>query len=208
MLHGSAVLVHGLCLSIVGPSGHGKSTLAAALCANGAKLVSDGMTPVELADLRVETGFPRVKLSEHSIGMLGRNVGEFAQIHPASRKYYVPVESVSERSHVVLSAVICLDEGERLGIAPLSGAAAAFRLLSNAYLLGHLPEEFNPELFRRSAALANRVPVFTLTRNKVPEQLDATVQCLLRFAETELRANLDPPASSTANSTSCSDNSP
>jgi hypothetical protein len=50
-LHASAVEVDGRALAIIGPSGMGKSTLAALLCAAGAGLVSDDV-------LRVDSGDP------------------------------------------------------------------------------------------------------------------------------------------------------
>lgn len=198
MLHGSAIRVRGACISIVGPSGHGKSTLAAALCARGAKLVSDGMTPVDLTNRAVQPGPPRTKLSAESIGLLGFNVDALERIHPTSEKFYVPVESVDENDDVELSAVICVDAGDQLSLTRMKGAAAAFRLLSNAYLIGHLPKDFDVELFRRAAALADRVPVFALTRHKVPEQLSATVEYLEQFVEAHLNRSQHDAAHASA----------
>jgi hypothetical protein len=51
-LHSSAVEVDGQAVAIVGPSGMGKSTIAALLCAAGAGLVSDDV-------LRVDSAYPR-----------------------------------------------------------------------------------------------------------------------------------------------------
>lgn len=201
VLHGSAVLVRNACISIVGPSGHGKSTLAAALCVRGGKLVSDGMTPVDLTNGCVQPGPSRTKLSEQSIGLLGLNADAFTPIHPTSPKYYVPIEGVADTGDIELAAVICVDEGDQLALTRLQGAAAAFRLLSNAYLIGHLPKDFDVELFRRAAALADRVPVFVLTRQKVPEQLNRTVEYIEEFVETQLRRGAhDAPHASAAGS--------
>jgi hypothetical protein len=47
VLHASAVAVDGTALAFVGQSGRGKSTLAALLCVDGAKLVTDDVLTVE-----------------------------------------------------------------------------------------------------------------------------------------------------------------
>ncbi len=49
-LHASAVEVDGQAVAIIGPSGMGKSTIAALLCAAGAGLVSDDVLRVDSAD--------------------------------------------------------------------------------------------------------------------------------------------------------------
>ncbi len=52
VLHASAVAIDGRALAIVGDSGMGKSTLAAALCEDGARLVSDDLLRVDESDGR------------------------------------------------------------------------------------------------------------------------------------------------------------
>jgi serine kinase of HPr protein (carbohydrate metabolism regulator) len=50
MVHGSAVIIGGLGVLIVGPSGSGKSDLALRLIDRGAKLISDDILYIESAD--------------------------------------------------------------------------------------------------------------------------------------------------------------
>ena len=47
VLHASAVAINGTALGFVGPSGRGKSTIAALMCVNGAKLVTDDLLTVD-----------------------------------------------------------------------------------------------------------------------------------------------------------------
>ncbi len=59
VIHGSCLEIGGRIVSLVGKAGAGKSTLAAMLSQRGAKLVSDGMTPVDPDSLLVAPGPPR-----------------------------------------------------------------------------------------------------------------------------------------------------
>lgn len=66
-LHASAVSVSGKGIAFVAPKGWGKSTLAAALCTEGALLLSDDTLPLTIGDdISVLPGVPHVRLRPDS----------------------------------------------------------------------------------------------------------------------------------------------
>lgn len=75
LVHGSAVRVGERVLVAFGPSGSGKSSLAAALCAEGLDYVSDEVVPIRLADGQV-LAFPMgAQLRPHSSRELSARLG-------------------------------------------------------------------------------------------------------------------------------------
>ena len=180
VLHGSCVQLGRIVLSIVGTSGSGKSTLAAALCARRGQLVSDGMTPIDPITGAVVVAPARVKLAEESLRLLGHDPNTLEQVHPQSLKRYLSVEGCG--GDVKLDAVLCVEDATGTDIVPLTGTAAVMKLVSNSYLAEYLPSEFGPTLLERAAALAERLPIGLLRRERKPEFLGATVQCIETFA--------------------------
>lgn len=70
-LHGSAVVVNGRAVVFLGPKFHGKSTIATALTAAGASLISDDLLAVEHGPtVRVRAGIPSVRLWQDAAAQL------------------------------------------------------------------------------------------------------------------------------------------
>jgi ribosomal protein S18 acetylase RimI-like enzyme len=72
VLHASAVEIGGRALAFSGDSGMGKSTLAAALCTDGARLVSDDLLRLEPGDggWRCHAGPDEVRLRPGAVGVI------------------------------------------------------------------------------------------------------------------------------------------
>jgi hypothetical protein len=71
-LHGSAVAVEGNGIAFLAPKLHGKSTLAQAMVAAGARMASDDVVPVYGgAPARMAPGVPSARLWSDSLGQLG-----------------------------------------------------------------------------------------------------------------------------------------
>jgi hypothetical protein len=81
-LHGSAVSIDGDGICFLAPKFHGKSTLAAALVAAGARLVTDDVLPIETgAGVAVRPGVPTLRLrrdSEAAVALHGMEAGRAA----------------------------------------------------------------------------------------------------------------------------------
>lgn len=179
VLHGSCLNIGGRIVSLVGNSGAGKSTLAATLCQRGAALVSDGMTPVDPDSLLVAPGPARTKLNDESLRLLGQVPSQFGLVHPESLKHYYPVAGAE--SEAKLNLVLIVEDSEETAISPIAGAESLMKLITNVYLVEHLPTEHSPILMQRAAKLIqNGVQVKALRRVREPGRLIETVECIER----------------------------
>ena len=167
-LHSSAVAVSGGALAFVAHKGTGKSTLATALCAAGATLITDDMLPVQLSDPVIAwPSTPAVRLLPDSASHLGY---ASRAIHPATGKYHVKSlpEHQVERRRLPLAAVYEITQAAHDAAAPavrrtaVNGAAALAILLRHNRVGTAIGASESANLFTRAADLARSVPVYRL----------------------------------------------
>lgn len=165
VLHASTVEVGGAALAFVGNSGMGKSTLAALLCAGGARLITDDLLRVEAngdgyhcfpgtSELRLRTSavlvadqFPAACRAPTIDGRIGVRLAnkEARGPLPALKAIVIPHPSRA-----------C----EALRLERLTIARAHFRLLAFPRVGGWLSQEPKRRQFQALAGVAQRVPVF------------------------------------------------
>ncbi|WP_428245398.1 hypothetical protein [Ferrovibrio sp.] len=192
VLHAATVAWRGRTIALCGRTGAGKSTLAAALCRDGADFVGD-----DIATIRTDTatGAPMVwpdgrqhRLWADAIDHLSLGERQGLPIRSNMRKFHVAPSMLAElgREALPLAGVVLLQTRERTvppgppGIKrlPLVDAAPLLRReIYRSFLarqMGH-----DPLLFAQIAALLDRVPVFTLERSLGLEYLDASAALVL-----------------------------
>lgn len=170
-LHGSAVQLGGAGLGFVAPKHHGKSTLAAALVAAGARLVSDDLLPIDAGPpVRMRPGVPVLRLhddSERAVTLAGRGYGRAAHDLGKARLDVAPTDLVTAPWPLTAVYVLAPEPEE-----PEPGAAAvrtrldrlaALQMLTRHTALAPLlsPAEARP-LLTVAAAVARTVPVYEL----------------------------------------------
>ena len=137
-LHANAVEIDGRAVAIMGPSGEGKSTLAAWFHDHGYRIVADDVCVVKFgADLRAyaTTGLPRLRLWAETLEATGRDASEFSRSYVSDvpwDKYDVPIEHGSE-SELELGALFLLERADEIAIERLNGIAAAEAVFANTY---------------------------------------------------------------------------
>ena len=187
VLHGSCLDIRGNLVSIVGSAGAGKSTLAAVLCERGAKLVSDGMTPVHPETLGVAPGAARTKLDDESLRLLGQDCEQFSLVHPESLKRYYPVPGIdtTEQSQraLRLCAIFVVEDAAETSIEAFPAAESLIKLIANVYLASYLPPDHSPILMQRAASLIQHgVQVKALRRAKEAGRLLEIIEAIEREA--------------------------
>ena len=168
-LHGSAVQMNGGAVAFLAPKGHGKSTLAHALVAAGARLVTDDVVPIDLEDVpRMRPGVPHLRLLRDSAHQL--RVGEGHRTGPGGKVVIEPGNLFDVSTETLPVAALYRLQPVRAEGTPqaafrmrLTGVAAAMALLPQVRLARLLGGTEAPVLLDRASTLAERVPVFNLS---------------------------------------------
>jgi hypothetical protein len=171
-LHASCLEIDGRAVAFAGPSGTGKSTLAASLMARGHRLIADDITVVDLvADggpPMVLPSFPRMKLWRDSLDALGLKPGRpLRSDHDTEKFEHISAPSDFRPDPIALAMVCHLSEATVESRQPwrLSGPGAVDMARHNIYRRRIFRAMAGPAmLFRRAAALASAVPQVMLFR--------------------------------------------
>jgi hypothetical protein len=189
-LHGSAVAVNGGGIAFLAPKFHGKSTLAQAMVAAGARLATDDVVPVwPGSPVLMRPGIHRVRLWSDSARRLAEE--HVADGIEDGRKYVIDrhPEDRLVTGPVPLSAIYLLAParaGTMQEVArrhPLAGPSAALSVLRNATLAALLGGSEAPLLLQRAGSVAERVRVYVLEYVRGYERLDELVLRILEWHE-------------------------
>lgn len=170
VLHASAVRVGDHAVLFCGPSGEGKSTLAAALCEAGHDLVADDFCRLELHEGAAPLVHPdgrQMRLWEDATEGLGIAGRRGARVRAAIRKFYVAPRAVTDRP-LPIGAIYALREARApfapgLHVPNLVDAALIIR--RNAYRPLLVREMNQKQLYFEAAArLVRDVEIRILAR--------------------------------------------
>jgi len=171
-LHGSAVRAGGSTLVLLGDSGFGKSTLTAALVAQGSQLVCEEIILLGADPLLVSTGLPTIKLAPEGAAATGFSDPlrrAFVHTDYASEGVLVELEtkhlaplSQSPMAQILLLGARHTATGLCLSDA-LAPAAAAEALARAAYWMAYLPMTTRHRVMRAAFDIALRCPVRRLS---------------------------------------------
>ena len=172
LLHAGAVETAGRTLAFVGPTGSGKSTLVALLCADGASLISDDQLRVELeADGVVcHPGLGLIRLRPDASGVAAL-LAEPA--HPTwdGRTAASPGVLVSGPRRIAALVLPCVDDGVREPAVDRLTPVQALPLLSSSRAIPRNPA-WQLQRFALHADLLERLPAFRvrLPRGSLPDR--------------------------------------
>lgn len=178
-LHGCAILMEERALLVLGASGRGKSTLAAALVADGGRLVSEELVVLGVDPGSVLAGVPAVKVSPRAAGVLGLS----GRAHPAYAHADYAHEGVLidlDDAQFVSSNETEIGDVYLLGhrhagaspivSQPLRTAEAALALANSGYWMAFLPSTARGLVMQASLEIARRRRVRIL---RLPDDLTA-----------------------------------
>jgi hypothetical protein len=187
-LHASAVAVAGRAILLVGSSGAGKSTTAAALAQRGLAVLTDDVAPlVEQRDVfLVQPGLPRLLLLPETLRSVGRVADSSPGLSPAWDKL-----AVGPAAHgfafcpepLPLGGIYLL--GDRQAnvstptLQPLTGAEALIQVAANSYLFRLLSPTMRAEEFTFLSRVLRQVPVRLVRRPDDTDRLDALCDVIL-----------------------------
>lgn len=164
VLHASAIQLGGRSFAFIGPSGRGKSTLAAALCRVGARLISDDT-------LRCDVQGDRIVCFPATRSLRLRPTATL--LATAEAPTYITVDGrlglspalVDDGTHTLNAVFVpkSAAPGEAFTIARLSGVNVMTQLAAGARVTCWLSSEMRSRQFSLLATLAQTLPVFALS---------------------------------------------
>lgn len=162
VLHASAVERDGAAIGFVGHSGMGKSTLAALMCADGARVVTDDVLPVAPGTSpRVPLGATELRLRPGADAVTAAfAAGSFRRRTSADDRVVVGLTPPTAPD-LPLAAIIVPrpNREDRLEMELVAPKSAAFALMSFPRLMGWRDPAIQTQMFTHATSLARTVPV-------------------------------------------------
>ena len=187
VLHGSAVTASGFAIGFAGPSGRGKSTLAAAFARVGYPfLTDDGLLIEREGDTFVAMpSFPQLRLwTDSNEAILGVQDARALPDGDEKRRVAATDEMPFGTQPAGLRAIYLLGPGEveSLVIEPLGLAAAFNALLQHSFILDIDNHARMRLQWEQVAVLAEKIPCFTLDYPRRYEQFPGVLEAILDHA--------------------------
>ncbi len=171
-LHASAVVVDGKAIALVGASGAGKSTTAAAFAKAGYKALSDDIVALDerSGDFWVRPAYPRIRLWEDSVAALFGAEDALPLLTPTWDKRYLDLLNGSQRFQaepLPLAAIYLLDERSAESNAPFVEALPdnqkVMTLVANTYANYLLDKSMRAAEFASLGRLCRQIPIRKVT---------------------------------------------
>jgi hypothetical protein len=188
-LHASCIAIDDKAFALVGVSGSGKSTTAAAFAIRGYPIISDDVTPLAEIDgaFQVVPGYPRLRLWSDSVEALFGTPDAQPLLTPNYGKRYLDLNSnhYNFRSYPIsLNAIYILNPRCNDPIGPFiiteSRKSGLFLLAANTYRNELLDKRMRQQEFDVLSRLVTHVPLRQITPHndiaKLPELCDKLLE--------------------------------
>lgn len=180
LLRGNAVKIEDYCISFVGHSGVGKSTLAGALLKRGYSILADDICAINTSG-HVIPSFPQIKLWSDAAEQLNIATQHLRKIRPAIEKFAFPLEQQFHHAPLPLKIVYVLNTHNKdaFSVTDIHGQQKLMLLQKNMYLgqhfKGHTQER---NRFLQSAKISNQIALARIMRPTEGFQLNELVHLI------------------------------
>lgn len=187
-LHANAIELEGTAVAFMGPSGEGKSTLAAWFHDRGHAVVADDVCVIRFDERRrpvAAPGAPKLRLWKEALEATGRRPEDFSRAWAGDDtwdKFDVPLQQVSATG-LPLRALYLLESGTESRIDLLEGADAARAVIENTYRGAYAAMVgTGREHWESCIALASAAPIFRMVRTRDLARFDVEAERALIHA--------------------------
>jgi hypothetical protein len=183
-LHGSAVMMNGRAVILVGHSGNGKSTLAAALMERGYPFIADELCAVEVQENQppiLLPGFPQLFLWADTLRKMGIDKQALATVRPGLEKYILPCSHLPDSEPFPLRRVyiLAVHNQPSFDLIPLKGVQNIHALIDWTYQVHHVAGMGMSKLHLKLCALAARyIVVNRIERPEIPFDVESLVNLI------------------------------
>lgn len=180
ILHGNAVKIGKQCVSFVGDSRSGKSTLSGAFFKRGHSILADDVCAIN-AEGKVLPSFPQIKLWLDSANYLAIETQSLRKIRPGIEKFAIPLNQQFYTDMLPLNVIYCLHKHgkDNFTFETINGAQKLQLLHYNTYRKSYL-SGLNKEKshFLQCSKLANQAAVVKITRPSQAFKLNELVDLI------------------------------
>ena len=167
-IHGSAITDGRQTAIFSGPSGVGKSTLAAGLLELGHSVISDDISVITqygMRGFRVAPGIPHLKLWKDVLDHLNQ-ADKLAKVRPQLDKYRKPIPLAEEETPRLSKVVILSPTNKKeFSLSEIHGREKFHLLRSNTYRMQFIDKMEQTEVhFRNLSLLVNSIEMFEVQR--------------------------------------------
>lgn len=184
VLHGSAAAIGAVAVGFVADKGTGKSTLAAAFCAQGHSIIADDLIAVDLLSPGgplVYPGFPQLKLFPEAAAQLDERPAELPRLAPNFDKRARRVAESFAAHPLPLARIYALADGEDESIERLSPHRSFLETVRHTFVLSMLRATGEQAShFRQAVHLTGLLPISLLKRRRLISVLPEVVKLVER----------------------------
>ena len=193
VVHGAAAIIDDKSgIALVGETGHGKSTLSAALAKTGVRLLTDDCFLLESDDagVRAVPTYPGLRLLPDSLAALyGEHIPETSPVaHYTEKRRLAPAEHADPpHSSAPITAILALQApsaSPEICVTPLQPQQACIELVRNTFQLDLTDMPRVGKLVARAAQVTTHIPVFALSYPRDFTLLPEVVRKILELAST------------------------
>ncbi|MCI5180810.1 MAG: hypothetical protein D3911_16120 [Candidatus Electrothrix sp. AW3_4] len=185
VLHASAIEIHKKKAALfVGPSGNGKSTIAAALHKNGYRMLADDICALTFDKENrpvVIPSFPQIKIWADTANKLQYETKNLRKVRPQLEKYALPIHQNFCTSPLQLSSIYHLTTHNRgeIKITPIENAQKFRVVLGNTYRARFMDGlAMRNSHFKQASVTANTARILAVTRPSGAFLLDELITCI------------------------------
>ncbi|WCN08579.1 hypothetical protein [Marinomonas mediterranea] len=181
VLHANAIKINGKAILFCGPSGIGKSTLAAKFVQKGYSILADDLSVIDEKN-QVSPSYPYIKLWHETSENLNIPTQQLNKVRPQIEKYALPLDDHFYRETLPVESIIQLKihNKKTFKIEELNGFKKIPLLYNNTYRIKHVEEmgllDVNMAL---SANLANHTRIYEITRPDSGFMINELVEYIL-----------------------------
>lgn len=184
-LHAAGLSLHGRAFAILGGSGRGKSTLAAALIARGVKLLSEDLLVLSQSErsFKAEPGATTMSLLPDAEAAFGKSIGRRANGRDGKVEFELGETSTADSAPLTALFVLAPPASDsKPRIERLSPLAATAALMGQLYGVPWIGRPCKADLHFCSR-VAHTTPVFMLIRPWALDMVPATADLLCRLVD-------------------------
>ena len=182
LLHANAICIKGHGFAFAGPSGIGKSTLAAAFHKRGYSLLTDDICVINHKG-EILPGIPQIKLWQDSADFLNIPTHKLSTLRPQISKYGLPIPKSFSQTPVPLRGIYLLatSESDLIKIEFLKKMEKLIPLKENIYRHQYLEGlGLSEKSFAQCCQLINQISIKKLVRPQGSFQLEPLIDFILK----------------------------